>query len=181
MEFSGIDAQGYFKAQTVVDVSALVHTANDERRIVYDETTKLLYVADDVEWKGVGIYGNIPENTVMWVYSDSPPDGWSLFSSSGDVLVAIKGGTYATGGTIAGNFTTPSHSHGLANHVHTVSGSSGASIGGGPGGDHGAFAAGVHSHNTNVSSSGIAAGSTGIGGSVSGYRPRARVGILCIR
>lgn len=181
MKFSGIDMQGPFKAETVVDVSALVYDASDERRIVYDQATETIYVADDTDWKGIGVHSSIPENTVMWVYADAPPDGWSLLSSPGDVLVAIKGGgTYTTGGAIAGAWGTPSHSHGLSNHTHTASGTTN----GGPvnreGEPAGAVAAAGHTHNVNITTS-AAAGSTGIGGSSADFRPRARVGILCTR
>lgn len=181
MKFSGIDMQGYFKAEMVVDASALVYDASDERRMVYDETTEQLWIADDTEWKLVGGLAGIPENTVMWVYADSPPAGWSLFASPGDVLVAIKGGgTYTTGGATAGSWATPSHSHGLANHTHVTSGTTG----GGPFNQEAEWAGNVaalnHVHGVSISSS-ASVGSTGIGGSSSAYRPRARVGILCTR
>jgi hypothetical protein len=180
MKFSGIDMQGYFKAHTVVDASALFHQASDESRMVYDETTKDIWIADSSEWKSMGGYSNIPQNTIMWVYADSPPDGWSLYASPGDVLVAIKGGgTYTTGGSIQGNFNTPSHSHGLNSHTHVTSGTVNNSAGNSEG-DNSGVTAGVHNHNASIAST-TAAGSTGIGGSASGYRPRARVGILCTR
>ena len=180
MKFSGIDIQGYFKVETVLDVSALVHQSSDERRMVYDEVTKTIYIADSTKWKVLGGYGNIPQNTIMWVYADSPPDGWSLYASPGDVLVAIEGGsTYTTGGSIQGNFATPSHSHGLNAHRHTMSGSVNLSINGSEAQSSGNVAS-RHSHNVSINSS-TAGGSTGIGGSSSAYRPRARVGILCTR
>jgi hypothetical protein len=183
MKFSGIDMQGDYKAETVVDVSALVHTASDERRMVYDETTKQIYIADDTKWKSVGVYSNIPQNTVMWVYADAPPDGWSLYVTPGDALVAIKGGgTYTVGGdgNTYGDWATPSHSHGLANHTHTSSGTVNGAPGNVGGDNSGVAAAAGHTHSVNFNTA-AAAGSTGIGGSSSAYRPRARVGILCTR
>lgn len=180
MKFSGIDMQGYFKSEMVVDASALVYDASDERRMVYDEDTEQLWIADDTEWKLVGGLTGIPENTTMWVYADSAPDGWSLFASPGDVLVAIKGGgTYNTGGAIYGSWATPSHSHGLANHTHTSSGTVNLSLGNSEA-EYSGNVASQHSHNVSIGTN-AAAGSTGIGGSSSAYRPRARVGILCTR
>ena len=181
MKFSGIDMQGYFKAEMVVDASALSYEASDERRMVYDETTEQLWIADDTEWKLMGGYAGIPESTVMWVYADSPPDGWSLYSSPGDVIVAIKGGgTYTTGGSIQGSWATPAHSHGLANHTHVTSGTTG----GGPFNQEAEWAGNVaalnHVHGVSISST-ASSGTTGIGGSSSAFRPRARVGILCTR
>lgn len=181
MRFSGIDMQGYFKAEMVVDASALVYEASDERRMVYDETTEQIWIADDTEWKLVGGLAGIPQGTIMWVYADSPPAGWSLFASSGDVLVGIKGGSYgATGGTLAGSWATPAHSHGLANHTHASSGVTG----GAPYTTDAEYAGNVssagHTHNV-APTANATAGSTGIGGSSSAFRPRARVGILCTR
>jgi len=181
MKFSGIEMRGYFKAETVVDASALVWTASNERRLVYDETTKTLWIADDTEWKAMGGYAGIPQNTTMWVYADSAPNGWSLYATPGDTLVAVKGGgTYTTGGSIQGNFATPSHSHGLANHTHVAFGATGGAPTTQGADNAGNVSAGGHTHNINIGSL-AAAGSTGIGGSSSAYRPRARVGVLCTR
>ena len=66
MKFHGITMKGEYKAQTVADVSALVWEASDERRMLYDETTKLIWIATDSEWSGVGINSDIPSTTEMW-------------------------------------------------------------------------------------------------------------------
>lgn len=181
MRFHGVDMEGDYKSQIVIDASALVWDASDERRMVYDDTTKTIWVADDTEWKAMGTYNSIPENTVMWVYSNTAPNGWSLYSSSGDVLVAVEGGsTYTTGGSEQGSFTTPAHSHTMQSHVHTAIGQTdvrNASSTDDEPGD----AWENHYHNINIATQGPTPNTTGIGGAVSGYRPRARVGILCTR
>jgi hypothetical protein len=185
MKFPDIDMQGNFRAQMIIDVSALIWTSDDERRIVYDETTEQLWIADSSDWKSIGRYNNIPENTQMWIYADSPPDGWTLNGAVSEVLTAVKGGgTYVTGGVVAGNFTTPAHAHGLTGHSHSASGA----IPVAPdfwihrdsetGTDSSTL---LHTHSSATVNS-IATGTvTGIDGADSGYRPRARVGIICIR
>ncbi len=183
MKFSGIDMQGYFKAEIVLDVSALAHSASDERRIVYDDVTKFLWVADSSEWKQLGKYNNIPEGSEMWVYADAPPDGWSLSATTGDTLVAIKGGTtYTTGHTIAGSFTTPAHSHALGGHTHVASGVTGGPTSTGHDSETGGGSTKeTHTHPFSITSGGPTT-TTSIDGSViDSYRPRSRVGIICTR
>jgi len=183
MKFSGIEMEGYFKAQIVANASFLPYTSDDEGRIVYDEATKSLWIADDTDWKSTGEYNNIPENSVMWVYADSPPDGWSLFASSGDRLLAIKGGsTYNVGSQVKGSWATPSHQHSLQNHTHTAQGNTGP-----PSANNSSYDTSTwsrlpnHYHPISSATSGPSTNVTGIGGSASTYRPRARVGILCSR
>ena len=184
MKFSGIDMQGYFIAQIVVDASALVWSTSDERRIVYDEVTEQLWVADDADWKTAGEYSNIPEGTEMWVYADAPPAGWTISTSfsGNDELVAVKGGgTYTTGGALAGSFTTPAHAHVMGGHVHAASGTVAASTAAN-GTDGGSGRSHIqHHHSFNLNSGAPSPSSTSIDGGNITYRPRARVGLICIR
>ena len=184
MKFSGIDMQGDFKCQMIVDASALVWNASDESRMIYDETTRHIWIADDTEWKDTGIYNNIPLGTEMWVYADSEPDGWSLSAASGnDELVAIKGGgTYTVGGTLKGaNFILPNHAHVMNNHAHSASGSLNAGVGNGKERDDGSNrATRGHTHTLSISLGSPTPGSTSTDGG-SDYRPYARVGIICTR
>jgi len=179
MKFSGIDMQGYFRAEIIVDASTLVWNSSDERRVVYDETSKQLWIADDTEWKSTGTYTNIPEGTEMWVYADSAPVGWSISSSwsGNDELVAVKGGgTYTTGGALAGNFTTPAHSHVMGSHTHTASGT--VNIAPGANGSDGGFNRALidHYHSITLGSGAPLTASTLVDGGATGYRPLARVG-----
>ena len=184
MKFSNIDMQGDFKSQIVIDVSALVWNSSDERRLIYDETTKQLWTADSSKWKAMGKYNNIPESTQMWVYADAAPDGW--FGTNlgvSETLTAVKGGAYAVGGTVDGNWATPAHSH-LLSHTHTASGSVPVA----PDlwihrdsetGDHASKR--IHSHPSVSLASGAGTTGTDIDGASPDYRPRARVGLICIR
>jgi len=79
MKFHGITMKGDFKAQTVVDASALVWGASDERRIVYDQTTNQIWLADGSKWKTAGQYGDIPAGEEMWFYADSAWRHYSIY------------------------------------------------------------------------------------------------------
>jgi hypothetical protein len=114
MKHYKIDMQGKFYNQKVADASALVWQASDEGRTVYDETTEAIWVADSSDWKQAG-GGDVPPGTSMWLYENSPPDGWSLNGAAGDTLLAVKGGsTYTTGGAAAGTWSS------LFSHVHSA-------------------------------------------------------------
>jgi hypothetical protein len=184
MDFHNITMDGYFKSDTVVDASALVHQASDEYRLVYDETTKDLWVADNTDWKYAGQYADTPLGTEMWIYANSAPTGWAISSGSDD-LIAVKGGSYVTGGTVDGNWATPSHSHTLNSHTHTFSGSttgySGSIYGGRSPGEGSELVIYTHQHSISGTLVGAAPGSTATNGSVSTYRPESRVGLICER
>lgn len=186
MKFHGMDIQGYFKSQIIVDASALVWNAVDERRVVYDETTGDLWIADDVEWRPAGSFSSIPDGTEMWFYADSAPAGWEIVSGTdiNDELVAVKSnaGTYTTGGTTGGsNFTLPAHSHLMNDHRHNASGTANISTAerfekeGDSGRAHRS-----HTHNLVLSVASPSPTSTGSGGNMD-YRPYSRVGIICRR
>jgi len=183
MKFSGMDMQGDFRSQIVADVSALVWTSDDERRMIYDQDTEQLWVADSSDWKSMGRYNNIPEGTEMWVYADAPPDGWTLSGTASDTLTAVKGGsTYTTGGVVAGTFSTPAHAHALG-HTHIATGAVPAP----PNywicrdSETGSDSSTRNHVHTISLTSGAGTTTTNVDGAASGYRPRARVGIICIR
>jgi hypothetical protein len=182
MDFHGINMQGYFKSNTVVDASALVWTTSDETRLVYDETTEDLWVADDTEWKFAGQYSDTPLGTEMWIYADAAPDGW-VISSGSDDLIAVKGGSYAVGGTVDGDWSTPSHSHTLAGHGHSFSGNTtgytGAIYGQRQNGNE--IIIWTHQHTISGNFGGPTPTSTMTNGSKDTYRPESRVGLICER
>jgi hypothetical protein len=173
---------GEYKAQTVVDASALIWSSIDERRMVYDQTTKQIWIATSSKWRGVGISSDIPPTTEMWIYANAAPDGWTLNGTPSDQLLAVKGGgTYTTGGTAAGSFTMPSHQHDMNSHQHSKSGSTAGAV---PGanfedGDSGTPTIGNHYHPYSVTAINPVPGLTSPGGAVAGYRPRSHVGIIC--
>ena len=182
MRFHGITMKGEYKAQTVVDVSALIWSSSDERRMIYDQTTKQIWIADDTEWKTPGINSDIPSLTEMWIYANGAPDGWTINATPSDQLLAVKGGsTYTTGGTAAGSFTMPVHQHNMNSHQHPSSGTTEAAS---PGanyedGDAGAPGSGNHTHPFTITTLGPSPGLTLSDGNVAGYRPESHVGIIC--
>lgn len=184
MDFHGINMQGYFKSDTVVNASVLSWTASDEGKIVYDETTKDLWLSDDTEWKIAGQYVDTPLGTEMWIYANTAPDGWTITSGSDD-LIAVKGGSYATGGTVDGDWATPSHSHTLGGHGHTFSGSTtgytGSLLGGRSPGEGSELVIYTHQHTISGTFGGPTPSSTVSNGSESTYRPESRVGLICER
>ena len=61
----------------------------------------------------------------LWIYEDVAPAGWTILSAAGDGLLAVRGGTNAfavSGGSTAGTWTQPTHTHPSVAHVHTVAG-----------------------------------------------------------
>jgi len=153
-------------------------------------------MCDGIIWRagaiGSGRYGtDIPVSTSMWFNQDTAPIGWTIDGTITDELLAVKGGTQAynvVGGTVAGTWTQTNHSHTTGDHTLTVAempihhhtiisyvtgGWCGYCNGPYPGGstnsgDTGGGAA--HSH-----------GNTGDSATANTYRPRARVGIICIK
>ena len=183
MDFHGINMQGYFKSDTVADASALSWVASDETRIIYDETTEDLWMADDIEWKFAGRYSDTPLGTEMWIYANAAPDGWAISTGMGDELMAVKGGTYAVGGTVAGNWSTPSHAHTLNLHGHSFAGSTtgytGLLYSGRANGNE--IIHSVHTHAIADTLDPPTPPSTVSNGSKSTYRPESRVGLICER
>ena len=117
------------------------------------------------------------ESQNIWIYADSisgeTASLWTLQSSLGDTVLAIKGGsTYTTGGTTAGTWTQPSHTltiNEIPAHTHTMSTYTDIS------------AAGARTVATAGGGSGATTASTGGGqGHNHGntWRPSARVGLI---
>jgi len=184
MDFHGIEMQGYFKAQTVLDASALSWVPNDEGKIVFDETTEDLWIANDTDWVSSSRYVDTPLGTEMWIYDSSAPDGWSISAVAGDELLAVKGGTYAVGGTVYGSWSTPTHAHTLSNHTHSTSGTVGQNYSNSFGSNRsgGDEVVGYHSsHTYSATSYTLTPSNTDTSGSVSTYRPESRVGLICER
>lgn len=80
----------------------------------FDTTNKILKIRNSANsaWLGV-MYGN--SNNKIWMYSNAATDGWTVYSTLNDRILAIKGGTQAyniSGGTAGGTWTY--------NHTHTL-------------------------------------------------------------
>ena len=180
MKFHDITMKGRYWAQLVVDASALVHAANDERRVVYDNNSKSIWVADSSQWKGAG--KDIPSTTEMWVYDTAAPDGWTINGTPSDQLLAVKGGsTYTTGGQAAGDFTMPDHQHDLNDHTHSVSGTTSQVIGNVHKGDNAISGSDTHSHTFTATMTNPNPGLTDNSGGETGYRPESSVGLICTK
>lgn len=64
----------------------------------------------------------IPAGTKMYFYQDTAPAGWTIDGAVADTLLSVKGGSQAynvSGGTIAGTWTQPNHTHAGPSHVHS--------------------------------------------------------------
>jgi len=186
MDFHGIEMQGSFKALTVIDASALVWD-EDEGKVVYDQLTEQIWIADDTDWKYGGQYVDTPLGTEMWFYSNVAPAGWQISAGiAGDELIAIKGSSgYAVGGTADGSWTTPAHAHNMNSHAHTFSGIIGNAVNPSPlhGREQGNDAAFyIHTHTATVQSvADPSPTSTSVNGTSTAYRPKGRVGLICER
>lgn len=155
----------------------------EARRLIYDPNDKEMYFSDGTSWVGVVSSTNyVPEvesGSSLWFYQDAAPTGWTIIGSVGDELLAVKGGsTYTTGGTQAGTWTQPSHSHSVGSHTHSFSGSTSYEIAEdvnvATGGE------GRHYH-TFSGTTGGASGTTGSSATSNTWRPDARVGILATK
>jgi hypothetical protein len=64
----------------------------------------------------------IPAGTPMYFYTNTAPTGWTIDAAVADVCLAVKGGSNAyntVGGSLAGTWTQPNHSHTGPSHTHT--------------------------------------------------------------
>ncbi len=60
--------------------------------------------------------------TKAWFYLNVAPTGWTIDATPADALLAVKGGSQAynaNGGTQAGTWTQPNHTHTGPSHTHT--------------------------------------------------------------
>lgn len=67
----------------------------------------------------------------LWIYRNDTVEGWAIDSGVTDRVIAIKGGSNAynvSGGSTAGTWTQPNHTHTLGNHTHNLTGTGGASL-----------------------------------------------------
>jgi len=182
MDFHGITMKGKYKAQIVADASALIWGVTDERRLVYDQLTEEIWLADSSEWKSAGKNGDISTGIEMWVFANTAPDGWALSGTPADELLAVKGGlTYTTAQTAAGDFTLPLHTHNMSDHTHAVAGQTNASTMGSHDegeNDNCDLIDKNHYHFFNLVS-GVGTPATTSSGGNEDYRPEAAVGLIC--
>jgi hypothetical protein len=64
-----------------------------------------------------------PSGTKMVFYQNTAPSGWTIDGAIADAIIAIKGGSNAynaAGGTLAGTWTQPNHTHTGPSHTHTM-------------------------------------------------------------
>jgi hypothetical protein len=106
-----------------------------------DLITSLSHILTDAQFgssAGTVCQGNdprldkeLPLTTKAWFWQDVAPTGWTIDPTAADAVIAVKAGsgTYAVaGGTTAGTWTQPTHSHTinasdvtLPAHTHSVS------------------------------------------------------------
>ena len=77
----------------------------------YDTTQKLMKQRDSANstWFGFMVADSSHK---IWVYRNTAPEGWAIDSAVTDCVTALKGGSNAynaSGGTLAGTWTQPSH------------------------------------------------------------------------
>jgi len=171
-----------------------------------DETTGKLKIRNAansawIEWGDLAKIGDphafLAAGRKLWIYENTAPTGWTIVSACADIVLACKGGSQAynvNGGTLAGTWTQPNHSHTSGNftlttneipshrHAFNLYGTgstysinlpyglnpAGASLGEIDAGAGGLIGGGqAHNH-----------GATGDAATVSSYRPYAAVGIV---
>jgi hypothetical protein len=110
----GIDMQGPFRAQRVASLPGW--TSDDLGREVYLTSNNRRYYGSNSAW----VESNVDK---IWTHQDTAPTGWSIIAGTTDALLATKGGSNAynvAGGTQAGTWTQPNHTHIVANHTHST-------------------------------------------------------------
>jgi hypothetical protein len=127
MRFHGIEMVGKFINQKVADESALVHSASDEGRAIYDEATEEMFFASSSDWvqliSSTNVITEIPSNSIILFESNTQITGWTLLTDQDDDVVYITKGSVAggeTGGTAkSGGTYTYSHNHTYTNSTGT--------------------------------------------------------------
>jgi len=123
-KFYKVDIRGKNWLQRVSSVPAW--TADDEGRILYDESDGQVKYGDSAGWNFAGAYNDVPLNTILLVDSDTAITGYSLLTSNDDDIVYITKGS-AAGGEAGGTaksgstWTQPNHQHSVGGHTHPVS------------------------------------------------------------
>ena len=105
--------QGPFRIQRVASLPSW--TSDDMGREVYLTTNNKRYCGNNSAW----VESDIDK---IWTHQDAAPTGWSIIAGTTDALLACKGGSNAynvAGGTQAGTWAQPSHTHTGPSHTHT--------------------------------------------------------------
>jgi hypothetical protein len=167
----------------------------------FDTSDKVLKIRNQANngWRSV-FYGDATHK--IWIYANSAEDGWTVYSTVTDRVLAVKGGSQAynvSGGSTGGTWTQPSmtlsltqipsHGHSVSlnsngAHTHTTTLYANTTGDGGDSGNWGSADSsstarttssnGSHTHTVNQSN----AGSGGSHNHGSTYRPAAAVGTL---
>jgi hypothetical protein len=189
MDSYGFDGKGPVLVQRVASLPAW--TSEDEGRLVYDQSIDGLYYGTSADWVLVSISSGIVSGVKMYFYQNTAPAGWTIDGSVADTLLGVKGGTGAyniAGGSLAGTWSQPGHTHTVSDHTHSVviPGDAGWPhaniVGNGQlavGRGHAEWVDYMVYNRTLTSSS--ASGVTTSSGVASTYRPYAAVGIICTK
>jgi len=151
---------------------------------------------------GSEVTDSVPTGTKMWFYQNTAPTGWTIDATPADAVLAVKGGSQAfnaNGGTQAGTWTQPNHTHttgdvtltaaqsGLPAHTHNIlNGQQGT----GAQPNVRAYLEGLGTHPeagyivANAAANAASAhnhGATGNGATANTWRPLAQLGIICTK
>jgi len=153
--------------------------------------------------------GDLPSGTKAWFYQNVAPTGWTIDTvAEADTVLAVKGGSNAydvAGGNKGGTWTQPDHAHTGPSHTHTTQDLTltiaqmpshahsytflGYSSSSGPAGTHTwssysypqtGYTGGSQPHNHGITGS-AGTGFTGNNATVATWRPRANIGIICVK
>ena len=128
MRFYKIECLGRFLSEFVADVSALTYNSSlDKGRILYDETTNMLYFGDDLNNQftqiGAGLgSASIPANEIILFDKATSVAGYTLQTDIDDQTIFVSkgaGSAIGPGASSVGDWDQGTHVHTGPSHTHT--------------------------------------------------------------
>ena len=105
--------------------SGAASPATEVGQLWFDTAKNLLMVRGNSAFHGI-LQGNA--SSKFWIYSNTALTGWAIDAAVADVVLSLKGGSAvynAAGGTQAGTWTQPNHTHTITtelggSHIHKI-------------------------------------------------------------
>lgn len=123
-------------------------------------------------------YDEFVGGTRMAFFQDSAPAGWTVYDSTGDKLLAVKGGAGSfnvAGGIVAGTWVQPEHQHDAGEYV--ASGTTGIEDSGAGTGAFNIYQLSIYPHHHTFTAT--PTGKSALGSTANTWRPLCSVSLIC--